>query len=281
MSTETEGLPASGEQPRAQDTEVTPITPRNDAEAAAQEAAAKEAEAKAEADKAKEADQQPPKRNRTGEYINRLQSRVRELEADLAAVKSKKPEPSAAPTIEQHNFDVAAHSRATAEWAASQAVDAFKFQQTQEAATRRLQEVTETYNGKVAQFATQHPDFVEKVTAIPYQPSEAVQLAIMAHDNGPEIAYALANDDDLAFQLASIQPHLAAAAVDRIASRLAAAPQALQTTPAQPQAPQAAARPVSKAPPPVATVSGKSPTETPLEKLTDQQWWERRQKRAS
>lgn len=283
MSTETEGLPASGEQPRAQDTEVTTttaITPRNDAEAAAQEAAAKEAEVQAEADKAKEAAQQTPKRNRTGEYINRLQSRVRELEADLAAVKGKKPEPSAAPTIEQHNFDVAAHSRATAEWAASQAVDAFKFQQNQEAATRRLQEVTETYNGKVAQFSTQHPDFVEKVTAIPYQPSEAVQLAIMAHDNGPAIAYALANDDDLAFQLASIQPHLAAAAVDRIASRLAAAPQALPT-PAQPQAPQAAARPVSKAPPPVATVSGKSPTETPPEKLTDQQWWERRQKRAS
>lgn len=279
MSTETEGQQASGELPRVEETQVVATPPRNDAEAIAQEAAAKEAEAKAAAEKEK-TPEQPPKRNRTGEYINRLQSRVRELESDLAAVKAKTPEQRPAPTLEQSNFDPAAHQRATAEWAASQALDTYKFQQHQETATRRLQEVTETYNGKVAQFAASHPDFADKVMAIPYQPSEAVQLAIMTHDNGPEIAYALANDDDLAFQLASIQPHLAAAAVDRIASRLAAAPQALPNTPAQP-ASQAAARPVSKAPPPVATVSGKSPTETPPEKLTDQQWWERRNKRAS
>lgn len=284
MTIETEGQQASGEEPRAQETvvntETTPA-PRNDAEAAAQEAAAKEAQAKEEAEKAKrEEEAKPPKRNRTGEYINRLQTRVRELESDLAAIKAKAPDSRPAPTLEQSNFDPVAHQRATAEWAASQALDSYKFQQQQETANRRLQEVTETYNGKVAQFVASHPDFADKVMAIPYQPSEAVQLAIMAHENGPEIAYALANDDDLAFQLASIQPHLAAAAVDRIASRLAAAPQALPNTPA-PQAPQAAARPVSKAPPPVATVSGKSPTETPPEKLTDQQWWERRNKRAS
>lgn len=282
MSTETEVQPT--EQPQTQEVETT-RAPRNDAEAAAQEAAAKESaatddQAKAEEEAKKAEAEKTPKRNRTGEYINRLQTRVRELESALAAVNGKRPEPSAPPTIEQHNFDVNAHSRATAEWAASQALEAYKFQQQQETAVRRLQEVTETYNGKVAQFAAQHPDFVEKVTSIPYPPSEAVQLAIMSHENGPEIAYALANDDDLAFQLASIQPHLAAAAVERVASRLAAAPKALQQTPVPP-APQAAARPVSKAPPPVATVSGKSPTETPTEKLTDQQWWERRQKRAS
>lgn len=280
MSTETEGQVASGEEPRTQEIPAEAPAPRNDAEAAAQEAAAKEVEAKAEADKAKEGEQPQPKRNRTGEYINRLQTRVRELESDLAAIKAKSPEPKPEPTLEQSNFDPVAHQRATAEWAASQALDSYKFQQQQETATRRLQEVTDAYQGRVAQFVASHPDFPTKVMAIPYEPSEAVQLAIMTHENGPEIAYAIANDDDLAFQLASIQPHLAAAAVDRLASRLAAAPQALPTTPAQ-SAPQAAARPVSSAPAPVKTVSGKSPTETPTEKLTDQQWWERRQKRAS
>lgn len=281
--TDTEGQSASGVEPRPQETQQSEIkqqAPRNDAEAAQQEVAQKETEAKAkESEATKDGEQKQPKRNRTGEYINRLQSRVRELESDLKALQSKQPQKTPEPTLEQSNFDPVAHNRATAEWAAQQAVDQYKFQQQQEIAQRRLQEVTDGYNAKVSQFASSHPDFQQKVMAITYQPSEAVQLAIMTHENGPEIAYALANDDDLAFQLASIQPHLAAAAVDRIASRLTATPEVPQTP--QPVAPQATARPVSKAPPPVPTVSGKSPTETPSEKLTDAQWWSRRQKRAS
>lgn len=268
---ENEGQPASGETPRATETQTPdPKPPRNDAEAAQQEAAQKEQPSKEEAKP-----EEKPKRNRTGEYINRLQSRVKELEGDLKALQSKQPEKTPEPRLDDFNFDAAAHARATAEWAAKQAVETYRFQQQQETAQRRIQEVTEGYNARVAEFAASHPDFQAKVAAIPYQPSEAVQFAVMTHPNGPEIAYALANDDDLAFQLASIQPHLAAAAVDRIASRLTAAQQAPQTTQT------VSAKPVSSAPPPVKTVSGKSPTETPPEKLTDQQWWERRHKRAS
>lgn len=286
MTTETEGQTASGAEPRAQQTQTTetqpPKAPRNDAEAAQQDAAQKEADAKAkEAEAAKEAEQKTPKRNRTGEYINRLQTQNQELRDALKSLQEKQPQRAPEPTLEQSNFDAAAHTKATAEWAAQQAVDQYKFQQQQEIAQRLIQEVTSGYNTKVAEFSQAHPDFAQKVMAIPkyLEPSEAVQLAIMTHENGPEIAYALANDDDLAFQLASIQPHLAAAAVDRIASRLAAAQEAPQPTPPPAAIPNA--RPVSKAPPPVPTVSGKSPTETPVEKLTDQQWWERRHKRAS
>lgn len=278
---DTEGQTASGAEVRPQETQVTEQAkpepgkpPRNDAEAAAQ--AAKEPETKPEEVKPEEP---KPKRNRTGEYIHKLQSRVKELEESLHSLQAKGPQKTPEPTLEQSNFDQGAHARAMAEWAAQEAVGQYKFTQQQETAQRRLQEVTDGYNAKVASFTAEHPDFQEKVLAIPYQPSEAVQLAIMTHEKGPEIAYALANDDDLAFQLASIQPHLAAAAVERVASRLTAAPE-VPTTP-QPVAPQATVRPVSKAPPPVQTVSGKSPTETPPEKMTDAQWWSRRQKRAS
>lgn len=274
---ETEGQPASGDEVRPQETPNTEVQPpRNDAEAAQQEQAKAEAEAQK---KPEPKPEEKPKRNRTGEYIHRLQTRVNELTAALEAQKNPAKAPDA-PTFEQSNFDAAAYAEARAQWAAQTAVDAYKQQQQKEHVQRQMQEITEGYNAKLGEFAAAHPDFAEKVQAIPYQPSDAVQFAIMAHEKGPEIAYAIANDDDLAFQLASIQPHLAAAAVDRIASRLAAAQSAPQATP-QPAATQASAKPVSSAPPPVQTVSGKTPSATPPEKLTDDQWWARRQKRAS
>lgn len=283
--TDTEGQTASGAEPRASETQpnaaaahATPAAPRNDAEAAQQDAAQKEAEAKAKEAEAQQ--QRTPKRNRTGEYIHKLQTRVNELTQALEEARNPKPKDvSDAPTFEQSGFDPAAYADARSKWAATEAVQQFQHQQQQQHAQQQLQEIHEGYNAKVQAFAAEHPDFAQKVNAIAYLPSDAVQLAIMAHENGPDISYAIANDDDLAFQLASIQPHLAAAAVDRIASRLAAAHEAPQS-PVTP-APQATARPVSKAPPPVPTVSGKSPTETPPEKLTDAQWWARRNKRAS
>lgn len=268
--TDTEGQPASGAEARPQETQVTePQAPRNDAEAAAQEAAAKEAKSK---EGANPKDEPKPRRNRTGEYINRLQTRIKTLEGDLQALKTKQPERTPEPTLDQYNFDAAAHAKATAEWAAKTAVEDYRFKQQQETAQQRIQEVTDAYTGKVAEFSAQHPDFAQKVSAIPYQLSDAAQFAIMTHESGPEIAYLLANDDDLAFQLASIQPHLAAAAVDRIASRMTAAPQV-------PQQPTTPIRPVSQAPAPVPTVSGKTPSQTPPEKLTDDEWFARKRKR--
>jgi hypothetical protein len=102
---------------------------------------------------------------------------------------------------------------------------------------------------------------------------------------GPEIAYHLGNNDDDAFQLASIQPHLAAAAVDRLAKRLLAAHEAPGiAAPAAPiPTPSRIAPPVSKAPAPLPSVGGRSPVATPPEKMTDDQWYaqdrEKRRKR--
>jgi len=269
---ETEGQTAGGAEVRPQETQAEAQPPRNDAEAAQQEQAKAETEAQK---KPEPKPEEKPKRNRTGEYIHRLQSRVNELTAALEAQKNPTKAPDA-PTFEQSNFDPAAYAEARAQWAAQTAVDTYKQQQQQQNVQRQMQEITDGYNAKLGEFTAAHPDFAQKVQAIPYQPSDAVQFAIMAHEKGPEIAYAIANDDDLAFQLASIQPHLAAAAVDRIASRLAAAPEA-----PQPTQPVVTARPVSNAPPPVQTVSGKTPSATPPEKLTDDQWWARRRKQAS
>lgn len=283
---DTEGQPASGEESRANETQVTetPKTPRNDAEAAAAEAA------KAGESTSNEGEQgEPkPKRNRTGEFIDKLKTDNRSLRerneelTRLLKLREKPPEPTPAPTFEQSNFDPAAYADARAKWAAESAVQNYQNTQERTQAQARLQQIERDYNARINEATTAHPDFVERVTALseslsamlPEDHQQAIGLAIMSHPQGPEVAYAIANDDDLAFQLASIQPRLAAAAVDRIAARLAAAHEA-------PQTPTPNAKPVSQAPPPVQTVSGKTPTKTPPEKLTDAEWWKRRSKRAS
>lgn len=220
------------------------------------------------------------KKNRTREYINRINAELAEWRTGKRSVNPPQPsQPSTSqqdgePTLEQFNFDPVAFQRAHSDWAVQKALKADRETRQQEEQQRRQQDLHVAYSEKALQFADEHPDFLETVGSIPYV-SDAVQLAIMGHENGPAIAYHIAQNDDLVLQLASIPPQLAASAIAHIASRMTAAPQA-------PQTPQAPVKPVSKAPAPVPTVSGKTPTETPEEKLTDAQWFARaRKKQAS
>lgn len=277
---ETEGQQASGAEPRATETQQPPQeaqpsvkAPRNDAEAAAQAAAQPNGE-------------QPPddgankpdgdrKKNRTGQYIHKLQTQIAEYREREKAWGSTQqaPQPKDVPTLEQFNFDQSAYQKAVTDWAANNVAGQARQQIQQELRQQHEQEIIGAYNQRLNGFMETHPDFQQAVAPLQTILPEAVQFAILSHPNGPEIAYHVANDDDLAFQLASIQPHLAAAAVERIASRMTAAPQV-------PQQPTTPIRPVSQAPAPVPTVSGKTPSQTPPEKLTDSEWFARRRKRS-
>jgi hypothetical protein len=224
-----------------------------------------------EAEEAKKAEEeQSRKKNRTREYINRINRENAEMRQRLADLEKAKPSSTArddAPKLEDFDFDIGAFTKANAEYVLKQ----YQEQQKQADEGRRQAELTATYNQKVADFADSHPDFPEVVGSIAYPLSPAIEAAIMAHELGPQIAYLLGSDDDAAFQLAAVQPHLAAAAVDRIASRLASAQ---QVTPKPTPSP----KPMTKAPAPVPTVSGRAPAETPPEKLTDDEWFKRRRK---
>lgn len=279
-------LEGGGEALPAADVTATKA-PKNDAEAAALEAKPEGAkpEGDAEAKKAEEAAER--KKNRTREYIAKLNRERAELVAEVAALKAAQAAPKPAshaaptegrPTLEQFNFDQDAYLEALADWKVEQHLKQREESTKQAESAKSQQEIVGAYNTAAAEFADAHPDFPEVVGSIQYPLSDALQAAIMAHPKGPEIAYHLGTNDDDAFALASIQPALAAAAVKRLASRLTAAPEAPQT----PQAP-INPRPVSKAPTPAPIVSGRSPTEVPPEKQTDDEWYardvERRRKR--
>lgn len=248
--------------------------PKSDAEASLTEAPKPEVVPKAGDEESEK------KRNRTAAYIERLKRERNDAIAAASRSQQAAPAPTATkgsdsdkePTPEDFEWDLVEFNKAHAKWAVASEFKAREASGKQAESERKQIEVATAYNDRIADFAADHPDFGEVVSSIPYQLGNEIQAAIMAHAKGPEIAYHLGNNDDDAFQLASIQPQLAAAAVERIAKRIAGASQAAaQPTLAAPVV--AAPKPVSQAPAPVRTVSGRSPVETPTEKLTDDQWY--------
>lgn len=258
--------------------------PKSDHEAAQIEAAAPvETETPEQvAEKAAAAEQEEAKKkNRTREYIARTQREkaeaireAAELRQRLAQYESRNtpsnPAPAeSGPTLEQYNYDLNAWQQARDQWVIDQAKKGWSTEQKQQAESRQQQESLAAYEARAVEFAESHPDFEEAVGSIdPQFLTQELQVAILRHERGPEIAYHLAQNEDALWNLASIRADLLPAAVSRLASRLTAAP-----PPSPPPTP--APKPISQAPAPVPTVGGRSPVEVPQEKLTDDEWFER------
>lgn len=279
MSTEGNALEQGGG-------EALPATPpRNDAEAAVIEQAVTQEADTAKEDAAKKAEEEATKRkNRTSQYIDRLKGDADttrrenvELKKRLDELEARFPKQEAKPpTFEGANFDPEELARQTARYEVEQARKKWEEQQTSETAARSEQEKVQAYGARAQQFASTNPDFEEVVGSIPQQfLIPELQKAIMAHEKGPEVAYKLAQNEDELFQLASTRPELIELAVARYASRLEAAPAADEPPKVPALAPTTPQKPISQAPAPAPRVGGRSPTETPPEKLTDDEWYSR------
>lgn len=257
--------------------------PRSDAEAALQQ----QEKPQETAEQAAAREDGERKKNRTKEYIDRQNRRIADLAAENERLKSGAGvshggqgtapgrETDKEPTLEDFDYDVGAFTKAHSKWSVEQALAERETASKKAEDSRKQQEMVTAYNERAAAFADEHPDFQEAVGSISFPLSDDVQAAIMRHERGPEIAYHLANNDDDAFNLSNVLPHVAAAAVDRLAKRITAAPQKPETEGQVTNQLAQPAKPVTKAPQPAATVSGRSPTETPPEKLTDEQWYAR------
>jgi hypothetical protein len=290
----TQQVPGGGEASPAAEVKA----PRNDAEAAQQTAeqpapaadeAAKAEEAK-KADEAKQAEEK--KRNRTRDYIDRLNREAAEARREAAEAKRRveelerrtSPRPAQRAQGEDTGPDITQYATypeyqaARDVWLLQKSREVWTQEQKQAEQQRREQETLTTYERRAAEFAESHPDFMEAVGSIDTQllPAE-LQAAIMAHELGPQIAYHLANDEDALFNLASIRAELMPAAVARLASRLSAAPASTAAAPTRTAvaAPALAAKPISQAPPPVPQVGGRAPASPSPEKMTDDDWYKR------
>lgn len=265
---------------------VAATQPKNDAEAATQEQAATQEAEKAKEAEAKKAEEEASKRrNRTSQYIDGLKNRATAAERENAemrkrieAIESRFPKQEAKPpTMETAGYDPEELARQTARYEVQQARQQWEEQQKSESAARSEQEKVQAYVHRAQAFTSQNPDFEEVVGSIPQQfLIPELQKAVIAHERGPEIAYRLAQNEDELFQLATTRPELIDWAVARFASRLDAAPPQQEAEPAPPAfAPTPTNKPISQAPAPAPRVSGRAPTETPPEKLTDDDWYRR------
>jgi len=206
-------------------------------------------------------------------------------------------------TLVDFDFDLDAYTAYKIEQGVSKALKARDSAHEQSQSKEALTKDYGTYLTRIHEFSESHPDFQEVVDSMKVPLPEATQLAIMRHENGPAIAYHIATDEDSAYELALSPPHLVDIAIKRIAARLGAAPAASQSAnPAtanatgvdggqdaagqQPSAPAdtntpaaPAAKPLSNAPAPMQTLGGRASTDTPPEKLTDDQWYARERDR--
>jgi len=91
--------------------------------------------------------------------------------------------------------------------------------QTQDTTVAQLQENLENYQSAVADFKEDHDDWDEVVNqSLPIH--EAVYLAVMELENGPDVTYYLGKHPDYSRRLAEMSPLSAAMEVGRLSSRL-------------------------------------------------------------
>ena len=250
--------------------------PKSDAEAAELEAAATPEVQDSEKPKPDPVaqDKEERQRNRTTQYIERLKAEVAALRANAPQpVQQAAKAPEGEPTLDKYDYDIAAFTRAHADWAVKEALSARDQEQQTRAKEAERQDAVSRYEEQVQAVLDVHPDFYEVVGTIdPQFITPELEAAIIKHPNGARLAYHIGTNDDDAFLLASTRPELMAAAVDRLAKRLAA--------PAAPVAAPAPPKPITQAPAPPPSLAGKSSVSAPAEKLTDEQWLAREKERA-
>ena len=131
---------------------------------------------------------------------DKLQARLDQIEADNLAAQLNKP----VPTEEQFDYDQERHEQAKAEHYRQQGIaqgQQAAMQQAQEAAQQaQAQEVHRNYSEKAVEFAKDKPDFRESIGRLTGMNPDLMRH-IQTLPNGPEFAYELAQNMDLARQV--------------------------------------------------------------------------------
>jgi len=155
---------------------------------------------------------------RTQAKINKLtaknyasQREAERLKQEIESLKAQTPvTPTTnadAPKLEDFDFDEAAHTAALIEHKVNESLAKANQQQQQSQAEQTAKAVQEEYNGKVAEYMKQAPDFAESIQSLNdfvFPPD--VFDAIMQADNGPEIAHYLSKNLDVASDIINAGP---------------------------------------------------------------------------
>ena len=146
-----------------------------------------------------------------------------------------------APKLEDFS-DIDEFRKAIEKHASQQTVRALQARQVAAQKQQYLKQLTDGWEGRVAEAESKYDDFDEKVGDL--KPNSALTIAIMESENGPDIAHYLADHLDEAQAIAQLPALAQIRAIGRLEAKLLAAP-------AKPKTP-------SKAPAPISPVNGGS-----------------------
>jgi hypothetical protein len=197
-------------------------------------------------------DAEPPKAKGVQKRIDELTRNWREAQRTneqlLAVLQQSKQapppqaepaKPAAPPTLEQFGYDESKYQTALLEFARSEAQAAAKAAIAESEKAREERTRADTFQKRQEEFAKGKPDYTEKVTDPTLPISDAMAQIIRESDDGPALAYYLAENRQLAAAIAKLPPIQAARELGKIEARLS-----------QPEPAKAAPAVVSKAPPP-------------------------------
>lgn len=133
---------------------------------------------------------------------------------------TKKPEPLAekVKTLADFNFDEAQHHAYTVQQAAKAATEAAKRELKAEQEAMQKQRALAEYASRVKDFAKDKPDFNEVANYAPI--SDQIAEMVIRAEQGPEIAYHLGKNPDVATSLSALPPSVAAYELGMLAARL-------------------------------------------------------------
>jgi len=149
--------------------------------------------------------------------------KIKEAHQEIERLRAEAPAPiqTGEPKPEDFDFDDAKYQSAMVDYKVDQKFNTFQQEQVQQQAQVAQQAVASTYNQRVVEFENQTPDFQEKISQLPLG-NQAVVDAIMLADNGPAIAYHLANHLDVADSLQNASPTQAAMMIGQLSATVSA-----------------------------------------------------------
>jgi hypothetical protein len=205
-----------------------------------------------------------------------LLAMLQERQAPKAAPEPVPQAPAKMPALADFEYDEGKYQAALVEFtraeARREAENVLKAERERQAAEQRAKSWAE----KEAEYAKAKPDYREKVTDPSLPISRPMAQVIQQSEIGPDVAYYLADNRELAAQIATLPVEAAALALGRIEGRLLA----------QREAAQAAPRPVvSKAPTPPPRIEASAAdlpvrtTDASGDRLSDDEWFKAEHKR--
>lgn len=260
---------AAGKPPEPEETKAAPPEPKEVPKE-------KPAEAKAEGEEPPEEKGRP--KGNFQKRIDKLTAEKYRLSDELGALRAKleaatKPAEQAAPEPTRPKpedyEDSEKYLEALADWKTELKVKELKEKDAQEAIQQQMRKTFDAHLERTRKFREEHDDYDEVAADANIPIPKAVEFAIIELDNGPEVAYHLAKNPELAEKLAGMSDVAAVMEIGRLSASLAVNEKGASEPPASAENPAPEkTKAVSAAPKPIKPVgAGATKSNVPLDEM--------------